>query len=311
MAKLTLNNSAHLETKYMTIYVQSRGKAQDHDHCWLEVTKDHQISVAPPALETIKPEELIDSQKPSIILAQSGEFLILLVMALKAGDERLDFMGRQIRNSIAWVEKNDPGKEQYLRKITIRALNGKLVDDVDAAITSDADETYGFKANFDKLKAIGNSPDSPDVSSEEANLDVAKFGNNNKDLRGELISELTRYAIPISSNSIQIFVVETTLKSLDGLKTKGVWRGLSSRIDESEDWIEFDVSKNEKSRPKNSKKKARIGVITLIVVSLLALTTWFVANRPLHQDLQPESLAPVQQRKTNAIPAQNFTESLP
>lgn len=286
----------------MTIYVQSRGKAQDHDHCWLEVTKDAQTQISPPALKEIKPEELIDSQRPSIILARSGKHLVLLVMALKAKDARLDFMGRQIRNSVAWVEENTPDKERLLRRIAIRALNGKLVKDVDDAVTSEADSMYGFEAKFDKLRTIGNSLDSQDVNSEEANLDIAKFGNNSKKLKDELISELTRYALPISSDDIQIFVVDTTLKSLGGLKAKEVWRGLSSRV-ESEDWMKFDVPKSGEPNPKDSKKKLLIGVVALLLVGIIAAVTVSIsANHPIPQNAQPESMAPLQPSEIGIAP---------
>lgn len=132
----------------MTIYIQSCGKSQDHDYAWLKIEdNDRQEPEIPHALKAIKPEELIDSQNPSIILARSGGYLLLLATALDTQDGRTDFMGRQIRNSIAWVEEDSSVSRQLFRKLAIQALKGKLKDDIQQAVDNVADSRYGFRAN--------------------------------------------------------------------------------------------------------------------------------------------------------------------
>jgi hypothetical protein len=281
----------------MTIYVQSRGKSQEHDHCWLEIRKDAPPSFMPPELKKLETEELIDSQKPSIILARSGKYLVLLIMALETGDGRIDFMGRQIRNSVAWVEIDSSEKDRLLRKIAIQALNGTLAAAVDEAVSSDDNSDFGFKADFTKLKTIGKVVDDsceyePKSDSEPANPYPLKVGGDNKDLKFELIAELAENALPKFSGNIQILVVATTMKSSEGLRKKGVWRGISSRI-ESKDW-EFDISRGEELDLKDDKKKLLFGVVIMILVSIIAIIIWVLVNHPTSRNLKPERITPVQ-----------------
>lgn len=274
----------------MTIYVQSRGKSQDYDYCWLEVRRDSQRLETPPELEKVQPEELIDSQNPSIVLARSGKYLVLLITTLRAGDERLDFMGRQIYNSVAWVEEDLPNKEKQLREIAIQALDKKLADIVKEAVESNADSAYGFRADFDKLKKLGGLSSQEERSLPRA-LSQRHAGKDSKYLRDNLIKELTEYSLPELSGNIQILVVITTMKSLNGLKSKKVWRGLSSRI-ESEEWENIGDSEIEVIEGKNSRKKLA-GVIAIVLTGLITVV-WLLVNHPTPQDMQPESIVPGQ-----------------
>lgn len=130
----------------MTIYVQSRGKSQEHDHSWLEVTKGiAQTSIIPEKLKAMKPEELIDSQKSSIVLARLDEHLVLIITALDAPG-RTDFMRRQICNTVAWIEPDNSKNERLFCKVAAHALNEKLGDDVHKAVFDDPVSTYGFRS---------------------------------------------------------------------------------------------------------------------------------------------------------------------
>lgn len=275
------------------IYVQSRGKSQEHDHCWLEIREGKQLSISPEEFKDIKPKELIDGQKPSMILARSGKHLMLLVMSLKAGG-RLDFMGRQIRNSVAWIADED-FDEPLLRRIAIQALEGdreigkSLADAVNEAVENAPDNKYGFTVDFGKLKKIGNSSDSKYVRCEEASFESLKFGGDNESIREELVKELTKYALPKSSEAVQILVVITTMKSEDGLRAKHVWRGLSSRI-LSEEWIPLSALKDQEGSSERSKKWGEVEIIAFLILALiLVMVLLLFLNYPVSQKPQPKS----------------------
>lgn len=259
----------------MTIYIQSRGKSQDHDYAWLKIEDNHQESEIPHALKASKPEELIDSQKPSIILARSGGHLVLLATALDTQDGRTDFMGRQIRNSIAWVEEDSSTSRQLLRKLAIQALKGKLKDDIQQAVDNVADSRYGFKADFAKLQEIEHIISGENIGNEKTDFDLLKVGEDCQQLRKELVKELETCQLPESSED-EIFVVVTTMKSSEGLKAKEVWRGLSSRIkseSEPKKWEEsVSVKKQQAQQQAGTAKKIPIvGVFVLIMIGVIIM----------------------------------------
>lgn len=282
----------------MTIYVHSRGKSQDHDHSWL---RDGHTLMMPEELKAIKPEELIESQKPSLILARSGGQLVLLATALTTGDGRTDFMRRQIRNTVAWVESDNRNSEQLLCKIAARALNKDLAGAVDSAVHSDAAvDDCGFRVDFDLLKAIEDSSDNRDAV--ESHPDIAfKVGNNIPTLREELAKELTNCGLPESTGDTEILVVMTTLKSSDGLKSKNVWRGLSSRINKSEGWEEYTPVKKPRTASKMEVKEKSpiLGIIFLLVIGAMLLTIWLLLHNAASQNPKTESVTPVQTNVTS------------
>lgn len=288
----------------MKTYVQSCGKSQEHDYFWLKVEVDEgdQRSTIPRVLKEIQPEEIIDSQKPSIILARSGNNLILLVTALETRDGRTDFMGRQIRNSVAWVGSEGGDTEKLLRKIAIQALREELATAVDAAVINAPDSIYGFTVCPAEFKKIKKTAASLEVRAEEESPISYKGGDNNQRLRDKLISDLQKYALSISkSDDIQIWVVVTTMKSEHGLAAKGVWRGLSSRI-ESEDWINFCVPVREGSDSKTGKKKLPLPRLGVLVAGLIAIAIWVISNQAVPQQMQPEELTPVQPNPAEMAP---------
>lgn len=287
----------------MKTYVQSCGKSQEHDYFWLEVVEGDQRAAIPPVLKEIQPEEIIDSQKPSMILARSGNSLILLVTALETRDGRTDFMGRQIRNSVAWVATKGGDKEQLLRKIAIQALKGKLATDVDAAVINAPNSMYGFTIRPAEFKKIKKLADSLEIRAEEENPISYKGGDDNQRLRGKLISDLKKYALPISASGIQVWVVVTTMKSEHGLGAKGVWRGLSSRI-ESEDWIELCVPGREGADSKTGKKKLPLSLMVVggVVASIIAIAIWFISHQSVPQQMQPKGITPVQLNPAEMAP---------
>ena len=265
----------------MSIYVQSRGKSQEHDYRWLEVRKESQSPVIPPLLKDLKVEELIESQKPSLILARSGRYLLLLVTALESREERTDFMGRRVRNSVAWVAEDKPETEQFFRATAAQALRGGLAERIDQAISIGGE--YGFEVNLEQLQTL---VDHSEIDIKPANSCSFKFGKNVSHLRSELASELSKFSLPQGLGTYQILVVVTTLKSQEALEKLRVWRGLSNRI-ESETWVKvFDSTEAESRR---QKKTLFFGILAAIVVIAIGWIVWGSTLNPTPQNSQPES----------------------
>ncbi len=294
----------------MTIYVQSCGKSQNHDYVWLKVEEELQEAEIPRALQVIKPEELIDSQNPSIILARSGEHLLLIATALDTRDGRTDFMGRQIRNSVAWVEDDSPGSQRLLRKLVIRALKGKLDDDVDQAVHNAANSRYGFRVDFQEFQKIEREVSNEEIGDAKSEPCPLKVGKDRKPLRNDVIEDLKKYQLP---ESIQILVVVTTMKSAEGLKAKDVWRGLSSRIgskerEDQEDWEDYLLKKNTKTQQnlEVAQKSPIIGILILLIIGVVILAILIPILAP--QNLQPkEQQTSVQPSVTTKLPSETFS----
>ncbi len=272
----------------MTIYVQSRGKSQDHDYRWLEIGKESQSPSIPPLLKDLKVEELIESQKPSLILARSGKYLLLLVTAMDSREERTDFIGRRVRNSVAWVAIETPEIEQLFRAIAVLALQGELAAKIDQAINIGGN--YGFEVDLKQLQTL--------VDRSAAGVKPAsslKYGKNDVHLRAQLASELSQYSLPSDLGTDQILVVVTTLKSQEALERLRVWRGLSSRI-ESETWIEVVDSIISGAESGLQKKTLFLGILAAIVVIAMGWIVWSSALRTTPQNSPSE-------RKTSSHPA--------
>lgn len=267
----------------MTIYVQSRGKSQEHDYRWLEVRKESQSPVIPPLLKDLKVEELIESQKPSLILARSGRYLLLLVTALESREERTDFMGRRVRNSVAWVAEDKPETEQFFRAIAAQALRGELAERIDQAISIGSE--YGFEVNLEQLQTL---VDHLEIDPKSVNSGRFKFGKNVSHLRSELASELSKFSLPQGLGTYQILVVVTTLKSQEALEKLRVWRGLSNRI-ESETWVEVFDSTSGEAESRRQKKTLFFGMLAAIVVIAIGWIVWGSTLNPTPQNSQPES----------------------
>ena len=274
----------------MTIYIQSRGKSQDHDYTWLKIEGNSQEPEIPHVLKAIKPEELIDSQNPSIILARSGEHLVLLATALDTQDGRTDFMGRQIRNSVAWVEEYSDESQLLLRKIAVQALEGKLKSDIQEAVRNVADSRFGFEADFAKLQDIERMIGKGEIGNEKTGPYLLKVGKDCPQLRKELVEDLKTYQLPESLGDA-IFVVVTTMKFSDGLKAKEVWRGLSSRIEtenrDAPDWEKY--KKKQKQAPQDTgtaKKIPIVSILVLLIVGAIAIAVLMGMQAP--QNVQPQ-----------------------
>lgn len=208
----------------MEVYVQSRGFSEDYDYCWLKITHNAQQRLILPILIRCKIADLIQSEAPSVVLARDSGELLLLVTAQEASEERIDFRGRKIRNSVAWVGQDFD--EPVLRAIAVRALRGLLKDEIDRAVNFGGE--YGFEVS---LSAFSQLASMKEVGNLSANLEK-KIGKSSQSLIDDLVYELQKHCLPREDGPL---VVVTGIKSEAALKQAGVWRALSSQVNGS-DW---------------------------------------------------------------------------
>lgn len=252
----------------MVIYVQSRGISQENDYRWLKVDRNTQISEIPTSLtEPIngtraKIVELIDSQKFSLVLARLSDRLLLLVTGLKARDERTDFTGRKVRNSIVWLYPDDSEHRARLRAIAVRALRGELDEQVDRAIESVPDR--GFEVDWYRIRQIS------ETTALENRYDsdpTKKIGKNSEEVKQELALELEANDFPQNNG---LLVLVTSIKTESALKDIGVWRGLSNRVEYEK---LTKIAGNYRTEKSSQKKTSILKTIALIASAVILILT--------------------------------------
>ncbi len=265
----------------MAIYVQSRGKNQDQDYRWLRIKSADSYPENPNFLiQTIgnlavKPVDLIESQKFSVILVAHQDKYYLLITGLKAREERADFTGRSVRNSILWICPKD-SENIKIRSLLILALQGKLEREIDKIITAAGE--YGFEVNYKSLVQLSNS--TLNIGNNQ-NTDLnCKIGKNSELLRQQIALELETNPLPDRNG---LLVLVTSIKSASALKKTGVWRGLSNRIKHEE----FEEYSSLARGSQQAQKKTIFLGITIAIISIIAIAL-LIIKLTTPQKLQPE-----------------------
>lgn len=259
----------------MEIYVLSSGVSEKQDYCWQQIDKNSQQRVDEPMLVK-KFKHLIQSEAPSIVLARESRKLLLLVTGIKAS-ERIDYRGRKIRNSVAWVSEDV--NERILRAIAVRALQSfleaneylSLKKEIDDAVQPD--EKEGFKVDFEALQAhkiaesVSINDNIPDPR--------RKIGKSDKRV-SELVEELKEYQLPKEEGPLVVF---TGIKAKSALEQAEVWRGLSNLV-EVEDWPAQKKIGGLVNGSSQTAKKGNLIIILIISISLIVLTVLLVISQP-------------------------------
>jgi len=270
----------------MEIYVQSRGVSEKNGYCWLQIVENSQQRVDEP-LPIKKFKDLLQTEALSILLARENNQLLLLVTGIKAST-RTDFMGRTIRNSVAWIGKESD--ECILRAIAIRALESfrgedSLKEEIDAAVKPDVED--GFQVNFDALKAQelakiveveNNAPDK--------NIEIGL--SNNEENEKKLLQDLKGCQLPDKQGPLVVF---TGIKSQSALKEAGVWRGYSSLDDQKK--IARTGNSLESSTGQGNTRKNPLFIL-IISISLIALVVLLFIFQPWKQQPKPSDNEPKQ-----------------
>lgn len=252
----------------MAIYLQSRGKNQDQDYRWLKIQSNESYPENPDFLSqpidnlTLKPVDLIESQKFSVILVARRNDYYLLITGLKAREERTDFTGRAVRNSLLWICQKDP-ENIIIRSLLIRALRGELERQIDKTINIAGQ--YGFEVDYQLLKDL---PNSTWEIGKNQNTDLnGKIAKNSELLRQELALELETNTLPPQEG---LLVLITSIKSASALKETNVWRGLSNRV-ESEEFQKYSSLTNQQSQKKTIFLGIAIALILIMAIALLMI----------------------------------------
>lgn len=267
----------------MLVYVQSRGIAQENGYCWLNVLEKKVLFEKPNFVVTlangnaIKLDDLIDTQKYSLVLVRSNQEYYLFITGLKARKERADFMGRQVLNSLLWIYKATASNEEKIRSIVIKALEGTIEGEVDQLINPGGEQE--FQIDYEKLKELSNQTQ---INHNQIKYTINKIGNNCQNLRTKLAQELETITLPETEG---VLILITSIKSSSALKETGVWRGLSNRV-ESEEFEEYNLVKT----PANQAQKKRIFLglaIALILATAIAFLWVIKTQHPSQPEITP------------------------
>lgn len=253
----------------MAIYVQSRGKNQDQDYRWLRIKSNEYYPENPEFLLQsiedlpVRPIDLIESQKPSIILSAKQNDYYLLLTGLKSRKERNDFTGRPIRNSVLWIEKKD-SENLMIRSLLILALRDEIAEYIDQNINFSGE--YGFQAKYHQLRKFSKSPLALE-NNHKIDFNY-KIGKNCESLKRKIALELENNTLPDKEG---LLILVTSLKSTSSLKETKVWRGLSNRV-EFEELRRYSAAA---TQPDTEKKPLWIWVaiasILLIAIALIII----------------------------------------
>jgi len=219
----------------MDIYVQSRGFEQEHDYRWLQIYGDGTTKQQLPPI-SLEVTNLIDSESPSVVLEKLPNEQILLLITGIEPDERVDFLERQIRISVAWVGLNSD--ESVIRKLAVRALQQaeeqhSLIAEINQAVPLGGE--YGFHIDSESMQQLISAHSSTQLpASKQPNL-TKKIGKNSPKLRNQLAAELTEYQLPIEPGTL---VIVTGIKKRETLENAGIWRSLSTLV-EIDNWEEI------------------------------------------------------------------------
>ncbi len=244
------------------MYVQSCGVSQDYR--WVTNTDNGQYHEEPPIAHQVN--HLIDPDAHSIVLKRLDHKLILLVTGLETRD-RTDDRHRKIRNSIAWVGENSDDNP-VLQALTVQSLRDELKLQIDAAVTSGGKDGFEVKwSDIEKLIPQG-------ISGKKEPINQRKVGNlsDRKKALSDEIAELKYFP-----DEAEFLVVATEVNSKNGFVKDKVWRGLSSKINSTdEDWEDG----NPGIAIKPHKKKLRIvGLIFMLCVIVLLVKVLIFANQ--------------------------------
>ncbi|NES64882.1 MAG: hypothetical protein F6K24_06280 [Okeania sp. SIO2D1] len=219
----------------MEIYIESRGFFQDDDYRWLKITEESKARIDKQNLPAMIQEanKLIDSEYTSVVLSRKNNNLLCLLTGIKPKD-RVDFVDRQIRISIAWVVIDSPDNERVLRMLAVAALNTEkrlhLTTEISQAVSLGGE--LGFQVDFQHIQKLTNTEQAQKILQDKLPNTTKKIAETSLQRQQELAVELKEYRLPTQQGLI---VVVTGIKKEQTLIDADIWRGLSSLV-LSSDW---------------------------------------------------------------------------
>ncbi|BAY26981.1 hypothetical protein NIES2100_68010 [Calothrix sp. NIES-2100] len=244
----------------METYIQSRGL--ERDYYWV-VKKENQPEEELPNSSPLikKATALIDDEVFSVVISRSSDNkLLLLVAGLQT--KRQDIKTRIIRNSVAWIGKNED--EPILRKIAALALENKLENKINEVI--DNSPEGGFKVDWEAIKELisVSISASESLAAQETKAKIALLSENRKQ---DLANELLRSSLP---NREEVLVLVTKGKSKETLERAKVWRGLSNDPSIPTNWTHVQGTiPSAPTKPLSPLKIAAFVTVIIVIVAIL------------------------------------------
>ncbi|NEP11421.1 MAG: hypothetical protein F6K14_14665 [Symploca sp. SIO2C1] len=253
----------------MDIYVQSRGFEQEHDYRWLQIYGDGKTQQQLPPI-SLEVTNLIDSESPSVVLEKLPNEQILLLITGIEPDERVDFLDRQIRISVAWVGLTSD--ESVLRNLAVRALQTEeqhsLTAEINQAVPLGGE--YGFHIDSENMRQLISAHSSTQLPGSKLPNLTQKIGKNSPNLKNQLAEELREYQLPKEAGTL---VIVTGIKKRETLENATIWRSLSTLV-ETDDWEE--ISSKSWSSIKNNWQQTEHKNLLVWLMLLIAIVSYLV-----------------------------------
>jgi|JFJP01.1.fsa_nt_gi hypothetical protein len=232
------------------IYINSRGFEQNSDYCWVDVSQDShsRVSNLPiPFDNDVK--NLVYIESPSVLLSSTGDKLFLLLCSIEP-EGRVDFTGRQIAMSVAWLVDETKENEMIFRMLAAQALDDNgwntITSSIAQAVTLGGE--YGFQGDFNLLNALLDFEKAKELVSNNPLTDYGqtthRLAKLSPTMKSKLAKELLEFKLPKTSDSEDmVLVVVTKIKKEETLRNALVWRGLSNLVNREDWWTYYPLAK--------------------------------------------------------------------
>ena len=232
------------------VYISSRGFEQNLDYCWIEVSQDSysRVSNLPMPFDN-DVKNLIYIESPSVLLSRGGGKLFLLLSSIEP-EGRVDFAGRQIAISVAWLVDDTQENEMIFRMLAAQALDDNgwatITSSIAQAVTLGGE--YGFQGDFNLLNALLNFDKAKELVSNNPLTDYGqtthRLAKLSPIMKSKLAKELLEFKLPKTSDSEDmVLVVMTEIKKEETLRNALVWRGLSNLVNGEDWWTYYPLAK--------------------------------------------------------------------
>jgi len=219
----------------MKIYVRTRGPYQEQGYFWREKDQaqgDFWREKEPMFINDYKIHDLIEPEEFCLVICREHDTSNLLLLITGLESKRESPRGDKISNSVAWVwENNDNDNE--LRNLAVQALEDKLAETIDKAITEEKNGEYGFTINGDKIKPDELTDVELAIENEPNECIKSNIEHKNDESKKKLAEELKQRKLPKKDG---LLVVVTGFTPAKKLKEAGVWRGLSKLVETDEEY---------------------------------------------------------------------------
>jgi hypothetical protein len=185
----------------------------------------------------------------------------------------------------SWRSKSLSSEENFIRKLIIRALDDRLQNEISSVITATTENEHGFYINISRLEQLEKDETLLLVNG-KSDDHIDKIGTNNKELKADLIKELTSKSL-LQEEGVLIVVSDFVTKEV--FREAKVWRGLSRKL-KNEAWEAYERAKKSPPPEEFWRRKKLILVMLVLVTVILAMLLIVQSQRenPLFNPQHPQ-----------------------